>query len=100
MPCAVVKMAAKPVRAIDGNDSGMSRPDKWSAGFQKRRAAVSQQIQAVRVEIRARDFFAPAGADFISAVRAPTAEAPVHKQVIITIMPVNVRRLDRFVVGQ
>src|SRR5450432_3595312 len=93
-------MATEPIRAVFGNDSGMSRPDERPAGFQEHGAAVSHQIHAAGVAIRAGDLFAPANADFIGAVRAAATQSPVHKQIIKISMPVKVSRLDGIVVGE
>src|ERR1035441_1837270 len=91
---SVVKMATQPVGAVFRKNPHLTRPDEGTVGRQKQAAATGHQIRSVLVEIRPGDFLAPADPDLVGAVRTPATASPIYKQVIKTVVPINIGRFD------
>src|SRR5690242_19305100 len=81
----------------DSNVTGTNEPP---LALQKGRAAAGGEIVAVAVAIRAGDFFGASHADFVGAVGATTALAPVDEQIIKPAVTRQARRLDGRIPGQ
>src|ERR1039458_228884 len=77
-----------------GGIGDLTRPDEGTVGRQKQAAATGHQIRSVLVEIRPGDFLAPADPDLVGAVRTPATASPIYKQVIKTVVPINIGRFD------
>src|SRR5438445_11343210 len=93
-------MAAKPMLVSFRDYARVTRTDESPVRLQKNRPAVHQQVLAVLVHVWPGDRAAPANADFIRAVCALAASAPVHKKIVITVMMINARGLDPAMVRQ
>src|SRR4051794_13653330 len=79
------------------NESRMSRTDVVAFGLHEKSATSCDEFLTGRIEIWSGDFFAAADADFVGAVHAPAAEAPVDEQIVKIIVLQQSRGFDGFV---
>ncbi len=59
-----------------------------------------QIVDAIFIEVRARNFTASSNANVVSALHAAAARAPIDEEIVIAIVLVKARCFDRFVVRQ
>lgn len=72
----------------------MSRPDEITFAAQKQRAAVVDHADAISIEIGAGNVRAAANANVVGAVHSLAASAPVHEQVVVAIVLVDIGCLN------
>src|SRR4051812_35014936 len=90
-----LKIRREPILSLRVQSPRVSRTDQWAiGGCQKQTAAAVQHIHARLVQIWPGDQFAPPDANVVGALRAATTTTPIHKEIIIVVMPAKIRSLD------
>src|SRR5258708_5736304 len=86
-----LEVRREPILSLRVQSPRMSRADQWAVGrCQKQTAAAVQHIQTGFVQIWPSDGFASPDTDVVSALKALTTATPVHKQIIIVVMPAQI----------
>ena len=88
---AIVIVKGEPVGAVVIHDGRMAGTDVARSAFEHHRAAAIGQVNAVPVIIRAGDARAAADTNVVGAIRAGTAAAEIHKQIVIAAVLVKAR---------
>src|SRR5260221_8527545 len=93
-------MAAEPEFSIVLDDASMAGANEGAVGPQKFCSAAHEQVPAVLVEIWAGYFIGTSHADFIRAVCAAAAIAPINKKIIPAAMQVDEGGFNGTMMGQ
>ena len=95
-----LEIRREPILSLRVQSPRMSRADQRAVGrCQEQTAAAVQHVHTGFVQVGSGDGFAPPDANVVSALRALATATPVHKQIIIVVMPAQIRGFDGFIVS-
>src|ERR1035437_6385737 len=90
-----LEVRREPILSLRVQCPRMSRADQRTVGrCQKETAAAAQHVHTGLVQVRPGHSFAPPDANIVSALRTLTTATPVHKQIIMVVMPAQIRSFD------
>ena len=96
-----LKVRREPVLSLRVQSSRMARTDQGAVGRREEQtAAAVQHIHAGCVQVWPSDGLASSDANVVSARRPLTTATPVYKQIIIILMPAQIRCFDGLIVGE
>src|SRR5579883_3321582 len=94
------KIGREPALSAIYKNAGVAGSKERSLIGQHKSAAGFSHIDAVLIEVRAGNFAAASNTDVVGAVHSAAARAPIDEEVVIAVVFVKARRLDRLIVRQ
>src|SRR5262249_33120431 len=97
---AIVEVATQPLGAAVVEEPCVSGSNERAGGFHKESAPVSSQVESIFIQVWSRNLFAAAHANIVSAIHTTATSAPIDKEIIFSIVPIDRRRFNRLVARQ
>src|SRR5262249_233996 len=86
----IVVVIGEPFLAVFGNDSHVPRTGEFAGAGKEEASAAGYHIDAISIEIRTGYGCRASNANVVSAINAGTTGAPIHEQVVVAAVVIDV----------